>query len=93
MTERTHVPDFQELEIRVMNIVRTLLGGEQLTSNTCLLGQQGLLDSVTTVALIAELEHEFGIDIGDEDLTLENLSNAARIATLLRDKLLREGER
>ncbi|MNJ34496.1 D-alanine--poly(phosphoribitol) ligase subunit 2 [compost metagenome] len=97
LTEHTYAPDIPdtpdslELEIRIMEIVSSLLGGAELSSTTCLLGHQGILDSVTTVALIAELEHKFGIDVGDEDLTLDNLSNVERIAILLRNKLS-EGE-
>lgn len=75
----------EELEIRITTIVRSLVGGGELTSTTCLLGQQGVLDSVTTVELVAKLEQEFGIDIVDEDLTMDNLSNIAQIAILLRD--------
>ncbi|XID93919.1 acyl carrier protein [Paenibacillaceae bacterium WGS1546] len=87
MTEHVYRFDFQQLEIRITAIVRSLAGGGELTSTTCLLGQQGILDSVTTVELVAELEQEFGIDMVDEDLTMENLSNIAQIAILLRDKL------
>lgn len=87
MTEQTYSLDLQQLEIRITTIVRSLVGGGELTSTSCLLGQQGILDSVTTVGLIAELEQEFGIDMVDEDLTMENLSNIAQLAILLRDKL------
>ncbi|MFD0714151.1 acyl carrier protein [Paenibacillus sp. GCM10027626] len=91
MKGNMHSFDFRELETRVMASVQALLVVADITPTTCLLGQQGVLDSVTTVALIVELEQEFGISIGDEDLTLENLSNVTQIATFLMNKL-HEGE-
>lgn len=91
VTEFRPEADAQDLEIRVLEIVQSLLNGEQVTAHTCLLGPQGILDSFTTVAMIAELEHVFKVDIDDEDLTLDNLADAAHIVNLLRDKLY-EGE-
>lgn len=83
--------DFRELETKVMDSVQALLDVADITPTTCLLGQQGVLDSVSAVALIVALEQEFGISIVDEDLTLENLSNVTKITTLLIHKL-HEGE-
>jgi len=77
------VVDRQEMECRVVDIVQTLLGIKEVSTKTCLLGQQGLLDSVTAVMLIAELEHTFGISFSDEDLTLDHLSSVENLVSFI----------
>ncbi|MGG3306663.1 acyl carrier protein [Paenibacillus lautus] len=76
--------DRRELEHKVTQIVQTLLGSKEVSTETTLLGHSGILDSVTAVALIVQLEQTFEISFGDEDLTLDNLSNVGNIVSFLR---------
>ncbi|MDF2649730.1 MAG: hypothetical protein K0Q73_5535 [Paenibacillus sp.] len=73
----------RELELEVTQIVQTLFGSKEVSTETILLGQHGILDSVTTVALIVQLEQSFEISFDDEDLTLDNLSSVENIVSFL----------
>lgn len=75
--------DRRELELKVTQILQTLFGSKEVSTETILLGQHGMLDSVTAVALIVQLEQTFEISFGDEDLTLDNLSNVENIVSFL----------
>ena len=75
--------DGRELEHKVAQIVQTLLGSKEVSTETTLLGHHGILDSVTAVALIVQLEETFEISFGDEDLTLDNLSSVENIVSFL----------
>jgi len=75
--------DRRELEHKVAQIVQTLMGNKEVSMETTLLGQHGILDSVTSVALIVQLEETFEISFGDEDLTLDNLSSVGNIVSFL----------
>ena len=77
----------RELEYKVAQIVQTLLGSKEVSMETILLGQRGILDSVTVVALFVRLEQTFKISFGDEDLTLDNLSSVENIVSFL-DKII-----
>ncbi|MCM3039660.1 acyl carrier protein [Paenibacillus motobuensis] len=79
--------DRRELEHKVAQIVQTLLGSKEVSMETILLGQRGILDSVTAVALIVRLEQTFEISFDDEDLTLDNLSSVENIVSFL-DKII-----
>jgi acyl carrier protein len=48
---------------------------------------EGVLDSLTTFRLMAFLGEEYGIAIGDEELTYDNFQSLAAIARLVEDKL------
>ncbi|MGE6226457.1 acyl carrier protein [Paenibacillus chitinolyticus] len=76
--------DHRELEHKVAQIVQTLLGSKEVSTETTLLGQYGILDSVTAVALIVQLEETFEVSFGDEDLTLDNLSSVKDIVSFLK---------
>ncbi|MGX4585720.1 acyl carrier protein [Paenibacillus chitinolyticus] len=76
--------DRRQLEHKVAQIVQTLLGSKEVSTETTLLGQHGILDSVTAVALIVQLEETFEISFGDEDLTLDNLSSVGDIVSFLK---------
>ncbi|GKS13185.1 hypothetical protein YDYSY3_41850 [Paenibacillus chitinolyticus] len=76
--------DRRQLEHKVAQIVQTLLRSKEVSTETALLGQHGILDSVTSVALIVQLEETFEISFGDEDLTLDNLSSVGDIVSFLK---------
>jgi acyl carrier protein len=50
----------------------------ELTDDVSILGN--VIDSVALVTLVAMLEDDFGIEIGEQDLTWENFGTIARIA-------------
>lgn len=41
------------------------------------------LDSMTCVEVVVNLEDEFGIEVGEEDLLVENMSTIARLKELV----------
>lgn len=83
MVESRRSNDRSDLERQVVQIVQALLGTKAVSAETCLLGPRGVLDSVTALALVMELERAFRISFGDEDLTLENLSSVRNIVSFL----------
>ncbi|KJK38705.1 hypothetical protein UK15_16680 [Streptomyces variegatus] len=46
----------------------------------------GVLSSLATVALISHLEKEFGIEVDDDDLELENFDTLDSIVQFVRGK-------
>ncbi|CAH0119931.1 hypothetical protein PAE9249_02440 [Paenibacillus sp. CECT 9249] len=83
MIESKRPNDRLDVEHRVVQIVRALLETTEVSAETCLLGPRGVLDSVTALALVAELERAFDISFGDEDLTLDNLSSVGSVVSFL----------
>jgi len=73
----------QDLEHKVAQIVQALLGSTEVSTESTLLGPHGILDSVTAVALIVQLEQTFEMSFDDEDLTLDNLSSVENIVSVL----------
>lgn len=55
------------------------------------LKEDGVLDSLSTLKLVAFLEERFDIDFVPEDLGHGNLSSVRRIEALVRDKLSSRG--
>jgi acyl carrier protein len=58
----------------------------ELTDDT-LLVTSGIVDSTGMLEIIAFLEDEFGIRIGDEETVPENMESISRIATFVDRKL------
>jgi acyl carrier protein len=54
----------------------------QLTIDDALL-ERGIIDSMGVVELIAFIEDEFGIEVGDDDVTEQNFGTLADIATFV----------
>jgi acyl carrier protein len=48
--------------------------------------RSGIVDSMGMAQLVAFLEEQFGIEIGDEELVPENLDSVARAAAFVRHK-------
>lgn len=57
----------------------------QLTADDALLAR-GIIDSMGVVELIAFIEDEFGVEVGDDDVTEQNLGTLADIATYVLSK-------
>jgi acyl carrier protein len=59
-----------------------LARSRKIDGNSRLL-EQGIIDSLGILDLVAFLEGEFQISFGDEELTEENFQTAARLASLV----------
>ena len=73
-------------EVSTVDRVRLLIGDvlsiEVPNGNTDMI-DSGLLDSLGLVSLIAEIEHEFQLELSLEDLDVNQFRSADRIAQLL----------
>jgi acyl carrier protein len=47
----------------------------------------GIVDSTGVLELVAFLEHQYGISVGDDELVPENLDSIHRLTTFLEGKL------
>jgi acyl carrier protein len=72
-----------EIEIQVMNIVRNILRKQDIQLDTPLLGRPGIMDSVTVVQLIRQIEKDFAIQFDDDDLDLDSLANVSKVVDLI----------
>jgi acyl carrier protein len=68
-------------------LVRTALRVELSTSEAEALLATGAMDSLDVLWLAGCLEDEFGILVGERDLTPDNFASVASIATLVEQKL------
>jgi acyl carrier protein len=60
---------------------------EAIDASTPLLDSLPELDSMAVLELVMELEHRFGIEIDDDDVTAEVFETLASLATFVDDKL------
>ena len=72
-----------EIESRVLNLLRDILKKEDIPMDMPLLGKPGIMDSVTVVRFIRQIEQEFGIRFDDDDLDLDSLANMRTVADLI----------
>lgn len=69
-------------------IIREFLPGtdpSELTASTALI-TDGILDSLSTLQLVAFLEDRFGIEVAAHEATVDYLDTLDRIADLVRSK-------
>ncbi len=71
-----------EIVARIRRILRERVNVDVPDADTDLL-DTGLLDSMTLVELLAELEKEFGIPIDIAELELDDLRTVARIGAFV----------
>lgn len=74
---------------KVEQILRPLIG-RAVAADECLLSS-GLIDSVSLIELIVELEASFGISIPLAELELENFDSCASIALFIQQRLAQQG--
>lgn len=86
-TEPVEERNGDEVERRVISLVAKLWGRPEVGPETVLLGGRGILDSVTAVQLIAELENEFRVVFDEDDLLLESLSTVKNVVRFIEAKL------
>ena len=72
-------------------ILKNFLPGEDMDSllDDDLLFEGGIIDSAGAMTLISYLEHNFGIELLDEELFPENFATVAHIVEYLMGKLQR----
>lgn len=72
-----------EIERKVMDVLRDILKKEDIPLDMTLLGKPGIMDSVTVVQLIRQIEKDFEIRFDDDDLDLESLANVRTVVDLI----------
>lgn len=61
--------------------------GDRLTTESPLLGSLPELDSMAVVAVITQLEEQYGIEFDDEDITAESFATLGTLVQLVEGKL------
>ncbi len=75
------------LKIRDYIVENFLFGdAEPLADDTMSLLDNGIIDSTGVMELVAFLEGDFGLNIGDEELVPENLDSVANLAAFITRK-------
>lgn len=72
------------VEEKILQILSDLCPGEDLSTSESLVDNR-VLDSLTIVALVAELEEEFDITIPTVDIVAENFNSVRVISSLVSD--------
>lgn len=80
------MPDALELEPRIAAVFASKLHVQIPSSETDLI-TTGLVDSLTFVQVLAQLEQEFDIHVSFEDLELDHIRSIARIARFVATKI------
>ena len=73
----------QYMKEKILEIIEEICPLEDIEEDTLLI-EMGILDSLAIVSLIEKIEKELVIEIGDEDIILENFATVKAIDDLLR---------
>jgi len=71
-----------KLKERIIALIRELHPYEQIDEDAELI-ESGILDSLSILGLITELEDEFGIEIADDSVTVKNFKTVLEIVRLV----------
>lgn len=71
-----------ELQGRIVALIRETLHVEVPSPDTDLI-ESGLIDSLTLVSLITEIEYEFGLELPLDEFELDRFRSAERIAAFV----------
>lgn len=63
----------------------------KLQKDTCLLGKDHLVNSITAIKLVTLCNEYYGIDLLEDDLFLECLDNVEKLVTKIRMLTLQKG--
>lgn len=66
----------------ILQILHTLIGPREITTETVLLGREGILNSITAVQFISHVERELKIEFED-DIIIEALSDIKSLLILI----------
>ena len=78
--------DVHEVEARIESFVReqfNVAGGDQRFGRSAHLFEQGYIDSVGVVELLAYLQSTFGVDVPENDLTSDRFTSIEGIAEVV----------
>jgi len=67
---------------KIIDLIREMHPYEQITEDTELV-ESGVLNSLSIVSLITQLEDEFGVEIADDAITAKNFSSVREIVLLI----------
>lgn len=76
----------EELKNKIIEIIKDIQPYEEFTDFTNLLDEE-ILDSVSVFVLVQDLESEFRVDIGMDEINKENFTNIISIAELINAKI------
>ncbi|MBG9791753.1 hypothetical protein ABD76_04235 [Paenibacillus dendritiformis] len=68
------------IEHEIAGIIQNMLKLPFVGADTDLIGETGILDSLTVMRLLAEIERRFDFTLDEDDLTLDSISSVKRLA-------------
>ncbi|BFH67916.1 MAG: phosphopantetheine-binding protein [Paenibacillus dendritiformis] len=68
------------IEHEIAEIIQNMLKLPVVDTDTVLIGETGILDSMTVMRLLAEVERRFDFTLDEDDLTLDSISSVKRLA-------------
>lgn len=76
----------EEQKKKIMDMIAELQPYVEFTETTSLL-QEDVLDSVSVLVLVQDMEEEFGISVEVEEITEDNFKNIESIVKLIAEKM------
>ncbi|BFH14932.1 phosphopantetheine-binding protein [Paenibacillus melissococcoides] len=67
------------IEHEIAGILQNMLKLPFVDADTVLIGETGILDSMTVMRLLAEIERRFDFTLDEDDLTLDSISSVKRL--------------
>ncbi|CAH8709863.1 acyl carrier protein [Paenibacillus thiaminolyticus] len=68
------------IEQEIAGLLQNMLKLPYVDADTVLIGETGILDSMTVMRLLAEIERRFDFTLDEDDLTLDSISSVKRLA-------------
>lgn len=75
-----------DLSKKIIELLTKIIPYEEINSATELI-DNGILDSLSIMLFVTQLEDEFEVEIPDDAITAENFSNVRKIARLVEDNI------
>ena len=85
--ERTEFKMQKEIAALLTETLNLGERGEQLSANSLLLGSLPEFDSMAVVAVITQIEDQYGIEFDDDDITAESFATLASLTELVATRL------
>ncbi|SEG59140.1 acyl carrier protein [Paenibacillus sp. UNC499MF] len=67
------------IEQEITDIIKNMFHLPFVDNDTVLIGTAGVLDSMTLIRLLAELEKRFDFTVDEDDLTLDSISSVKHL--------------
>ncbi|MFS0838693.1 acyl carrier protein [Paenibacillus sp. 1P03SA] len=67
------------IEREIADLIKKMLQLPFVDNDTVLVGTTGVLDSMTLIRLLAELEKRFDFTVDEDDLTLDSISSVKNL--------------